>query len=454
MKYAKTRKIISLILSICTVLGIFGLMIAQAEDTSDHARSIVAYGIDVSVWQEKIDWKKVKADGIEFAILRAGYTGAKDRFFEENYAKAKAEGIELGCYFYTYAVTVAEAEKDADLLISWLEGKKFEYPIYYDMEDNKQLAEEMTTELRTQMCLAFLDKMEKAGYYTGLYANPLWFNNYLDEAALAEKSQIWLASWTGSGRPTIDYSDKYGLWQYSATGTVDGINGNVDMNVAFKDYPAIIKRGGYNGYTRGDSVKVDEEWIITEDNVNVRAGAGTSYSKVGTLNANKRIHVTEKINDGTYSWGKFKSGSLEGWCALNYAKKTTSTLKSNNSKIKIKDKMIIGLEPGEEVYDNLFKVSGLAKIKTEQTRYGFGTGTKINLVLGETVVNTYYVVIGGDINGDCVADSFDLVHSIAITNFELEYEETSPQFLASDLNSDGVCDVYDSNLLAEIVNFE
>lgn len=454
MRYAKSKKIISLLLSLCVVIGIFGIVTVHANDTSDHAKTIKAYGIDVSVWQGSINWEKVKADGVEFAILRAGYTGAKDRYFEENYTKAKAVGIDLGCYFYTYAVTVEEAEKDADLLISWLEGKKFEYPIYYDMEDNKQLTEDMTTELRTQMCLAFLDKMQKAGYYTGIYANPLWFNNYLDESALAAKSDIWLASWTGSGKPTIDYSEKYGLWQYSATGTVGGISGDVDMNVAFKDYPTIIKRGGYNGYAKANSVKVDEEWIITEDNVNVRSGAGTSYAKVGTVSKNKRIHVTEKINDGTYSWGKFKSGSLEGWCALNYAKKTTSTLKSNNSKITISDKMILGLNPGEEVYDNLFKVSGLAKIKTEQTRNGFGTGTKINLVLGETVVNTYYVVVVGDINGDCVADSFDLVYSFALTNFELDYESTSPQFIASDLNSDGVCDVYDSNLLAAVVNFE
>ncbi len=454
MKHTKIKRVISLFVCLCSVLSLFGVTSAYADGPAD-ADSITAYGIDVSVWQGNIDWEKVKADGIDFAILRAGYTGGKDTYFEDNYVKAKAAGIDLGCYFYTYAVNVDEAKKDADLLMSWLEGKKFEYPIYYDMEeDSKQLAEGMTTELRTEMCLAFMDKMKENGWYTGLYTNQNWLINYLDEEALAKKHDIWLASWTGSGRPTIDHSEKYGLWQYSATGKVNGISGNVDMDVSFREYPTIIKKGGYNGYAKINSIKVDEEWIITEDNVNVRENPGTVFAKLGKLSKNKRIHVTEKYDDGTYTWGKFKSGNLEGWCALNYAEKTTSTLISNNDKIKIKNKMILGLKPGEEVYDNLFKVSGLAKIKTVQTKLGFGTGTKINLVLGETVVNTYYVVIVGDINGDCFADSFDLVYSFAITNFEMEYEPGTAEFLASDLNSDGVCDVYDSNLLAEVVNFE
>lgn len=459
MRYTKTKKIISLLISLCTVFGLFGIGTAQA-DSNTETNSILAYGIDVSSWQGSIDWKKVKADGKDFAILRAGTTKGKDNYFERNYTEAKAAGVDLGCYMYTYATTVEEAEKDADMMLSWLAGKEFEYPIYYDMEDQVQLAEGMTTELRTEMILAFCKKLNDAGWYTGVYANPNWFNNYLNEDLLAQNHEIWLASWPVSGTPSKDYSYRCGLWQYSAQGKVNGIDSDVDLNVAYFDYPELIKKGEKPVRPEKPEAptvtKVDEEWIVTSsDGVNVRSGPGTDFQKVSFFNPGTRIHVTGKISDDSYTWGRIELNGQECWCVLDFAKQTTSELLSNNEKITIdENNLILGLEPGEEVYDDLFKVSGLAEIKTEQTKSGFGTGTKIHLVLGETTVNTYYVVIDGDINGDCYIDSFDLVHSYAITNFELEYDVNSAQFRASDLNKDGVCDVFDSNLMAEIVNFE
>lgn len=450
MKY---KKIVSIVLSLCMVLSLFGIMESFASGAGD-GNGILAYGVDVSSWQGKIDWQKVKNDGKTFAILRIGTTKGKDTYFEENYKNAKKAGINLGCYFYTYAKTVAEAEKDAELVLSWLDGKQLEYPVYYDMEDSTQLASGITTAMRTEMCLAFLDTLSENGWFAGTYANGNWFSNYLNKGKLGEKYELWLASWMDSGTPSKDYSSQYGLWQYTSSGKVSGISTAVDLDVAYKDYPTIMKNGGFNGYSAVFE-EIDEEWVITSSNgVNVRSGAGTSFDKVGFLPFNERIHITAKMTGNNYTWGRIELNGETAWCVLNFAEKVNSELITVNENIKVQNNLISGFEQGTEITEEMFEVSGLAGIKVEQTEFGFGTGTKINLILGESTVNTYYVVIDGDINGDSYIDSFDLTHSLAITNMEVVYEKNSPQLSASDLNKDGVCDVFDSEILARIVNIE
>lgn len=455
MKNTYIKKILSVLLILSLAVALFGTTTAMAEAEKAN-ESFLSYGIDVSSWQGSIDWKKVKADGKEFAILRAGTTNGKDKYFEENYKNAKAAGIYVGCYFYTYATTEEEALKDADMLLSWLEGKQFEYPVFYDMEDETQLQNGLTTENRTDMCLAFMDKMEKEGWFVGTYANGNWFKNYLDEKTLGESGELWYAAWTSSGEPTKDYSDKYGLWQYSAEGKVNGIGGNVDLDVSYKNYPEIMYKWGYNGYKSDFEVEIlDEEWVITSDNgVNVRELPGTIYSQVGFLPYNARIHVTAITKDSKYTWARIEYNGRIAWCVLNYAKKVTSTLSSNSDKIVLNNKLVTGLNEGEEVYEDLFKVNGLAEIKIQQTKNGFGTGTQIKLMLGNTVVDTYYVVIDGDINGDLYIDAYDLTYITALTNFEINYDETSPEFTASDLNKDGVCDVFDCEILSALMLYD
>ncbi len=447
MKYTYIKKLISFILSVCCIFTIFGVPTAYADGEKS---SVVAYGIDVSFWQGKIDWEKVKQSGKTFAIIRAGSTKGMDDYFEENYKNAKAAGVYLGCYFYTYATTKEEALKDADMLLSWLEGKQFEYPVFYDMEDKTQLQSGITKDKRTEMCLAFMNKMEKAGWYVGTYANATWYKNYLDENALGKAGELWLAAWTNSGQPDKDYSDKYGLWQYSSEGKVNGIGGNVDLDVSYKNYPEIMRMWGYNGYKSEAEIEIlDEEWVITSDNgVNVRELPGVVFDKVGFLPENKRIHITAKLEDPIYTWGRVEYDGKTAWCVLNYAKKVKSTLSSNSDIIVLKDKLITGLTEGEEVYEDLFKVDGLAKIKIQQTKNGFGTGTQVNLVLGNTVTDTYYIVIPGDINGDLYIDAFDLSFSIAVSNFETDFDKNSAEFAASDVNGDGVCDVFDSEIIS------
>lgn len=446
-----SKRIISIFIAVTLVVSLCSVSIGHA---ATYPNSILAYGVDVSSWQYDIDWKKVKADGIDFAILRVGTTKGKDTYFEQNYKNAKAAGIELGAYFYTYADTVEEAEADAEMVLNWLDEKQFEYPIYYDMEDSVQLASGMTTKLRTKMCEAFCDKLKEENWCVGIYSNANWLKNYLDESTLSSKYEMWLASWRDSGNPEKDYSDKYGMWQYTNVGKVDGISTNVDRNVVYREYPEIIKNGGYNGYAAAEIEEVNEEWIITSSNgVKVREGAGTSYKQIGSLAYNERIHVTGKVYGRTYTWGRITlSDGRIGWSVLNYAKKTNSTLQSVDKKISVENNLILGAERGTIITEDMFKVSGLAQIKMPKA-INCGTGQAVELTLGGDTVNTYYVVIRGDINGDSYIDAYDVSHSTSVSNMDTSYDKKSPQYYALDVNKDGVCDIYDTQLI-ELMSIE
>ncbi len=203
-------------------------------------------GIDVSKWQGEIDWQKVKAAGVQFAVLRDGfgrYPGQEDAFFEKNYKNAKAAGLYVGAYHYSYAKTVDEAKKEAAYCLSLLKGKVFEFPICYDLEDAGQAA--LSKEEISNIADAFCSELEKAGYYVCLYMNLSWLNSKLRED-IFQKYDIWLAHWAKQ----TGFSRSYGLWQYASDGTVDGIKGRVDLDSAYKNYPNIMAQNGLNGYKK------------------------------------------------------------------------------------------------------------------------------------------------------------------------------------------------------------
>lgn len=199
--------------------------------------------IDVSTWQGNIDWSKVKADGVQGAIIRAGFgnvASQKDNKFERNYTNAKAVGMPIGAYWYSYATSVADAKKEAEVCLSILKGKQFEYPIYYDLEDPSMTG--CGKSVLTQIATTFCETLESAGYYVGIYSNPNWLKNYLDYNTV-KKYTLWLAHW-GVSEPSY----KCGLWQYSSSGSVSGISGRVDMNWGYQDFPTEIKNGKFNGF--------------------------------------------------------------------------------------------------------------------------------------------------------------------------------------------------------------
>ena len=204
-------------------------------------------GIDVSKWQGSIDWARVKASGtVEFAILRAGYGSLvkqKDKMFDANYNACKRLGIPVGAYWYSYATTTAGARREARAFLKVVAGKTFEYPLWFDQEYEPKI-KALSTAKRTEIVKAFCEELETAGYYTGLYCSRDWLQNYLNYKELAHLD-IWVAAY-GSTAGNVPLP--YGMWQCSSSGKVNGISGNVDIDIAYKDYPAIMKKAKLNGF--------------------------------------------------------------------------------------------------------------------------------------------------------------------------------------------------------------
>lgn len=218
-------------------------------------------GIDVSKWQgNNIDWAKVKASGVEFAILRAGYgsyISQKDPTFERNYAECKRLGIPVGVYWYVYANTIAGIQQEVKTLLEAIKGKQFEYPIYLDIEDTAQKS--MSKTALTQMIETGCTALEQAGFFAGVYTYTS-FASKMDYAGLAQKYTMWLADY----RTNYDKTLTRDMHQYTSTAKVNGISGNVDMNNCTRDFPGIIKGAGLNGYTAAVPAK---KYIITTSEV-------------------------------------------------------------------------------------------------------------------------------------------------------------------------------------------
>ena len=198
-------------------------------------------GIDVSKWQGEIDWAKVKSAGTSFAMIRSSArTTYTDPCLEQNVKGCEANGIPYGFYHYLYAKTVAEASAEAEHFMKTISKYSPTYPAVLDIEDES--IQNLGKSLLTEMALAFLDKVEKSKYYAMLYTNPDWLKNRLNWDAL-KRFDVWLAHWTTEDRKNKDYP--HGLWQYGI-GKVDGVVGDVDVNIGYRDYPTIIKRAGLN----------------------------------------------------------------------------------------------------------------------------------------------------------------------------------------------------------------
>ena len=234
-------------------------------------------GIDISKWQGVISvdtFKKFRNQGIEFVILRA-YCNGKDKCFEQNYNNAKSAGLAVGSYCYIYGKSVEAVKKEAENFLDAVNGKIFEYPLYLDIEDKS--LEKLGKKLLTDMCIAFCDTVENSGYYCGIYANPAWFDEKLDKSRLA-KYDKWLAHWVKSPK----YGNEFGgLWQYG-TGRLDGFNGEIDMNISYRDYPSIIKNAGLNGFKKPDKPDISKYDIDGDGKV-------TSYDALKILQ-----NVTDK----------------------------------------------------------------------------------------------------------------------------------------------------------------
>ncbi|MDU5977683.1 MAG: cell wall-binding repeat-containing protein, partial [Finegoldia magna] len=211
-------------------------------------RLVFQQGADLSKFNRNVNMKIAKQNGMDFVILKAGsgYSG-EDTKFQQNYRNAKAAGLNVGAYWYSYAVNVEEAKEEAVRYLKILGKKQFEYPVYLDFEDPSQLR--IPTKTKTDMAIAFMSILEKNGYYTGLYSSGSWINNQFERNRLKDYD-IWIAHWHVTC-PNC-FTPDYGMWQFTNKSKIKGVpdtgEGGVDMNYSYKNYPKIIKDAKLNNF--------------------------------------------------------------------------------------------------------------------------------------------------------------------------------------------------------------
>lgn len=281
----------------------------------------MANGVDVSKWQGKIDWAKVKKSGIDFAIIRIGFRGEngviyKDDCADYNIQQADKAGLLVGVYFFSTAKTAAEAEEEAKWTASAIAGYPISYPVVYDCEgflaENSRMYG-LSGAQRTDNALAFLNYIKSAGYEGMFYAakSELEGSLYWDTARLEKTFEIWVARYPATPYPTTpapDYGGKYAMWQYTNKGAVSGITGNADISVSYftrekseakspKSRPsdASAPNADDNIYT-----SVSDE-VTAKIETNLRDGATTKSNIVGTL---KNGEFLKRTATGSNGWSR------------------------------------------------------------------------------------------------------------------------------------------------------
>lgn len=231
------------------------------QSNDGNVVNAVKRGMDVSYWQGLINWERVKADDIDFAILRCGYVKTLgrpqvDQQWKRNAQECERLAIPYGVYIYSYAKTVEAAKAEADHVINTLKGFSPTYPVYFDLEE-KSLESTSNRMLLANMASAFCDKIAAAGYTPGIYANTNWWNNYLTDPVF-DQWERWVAQYNSKCSYT---RGSYRLWQCSASGKVDGIVGNVDLDLEFDGAFA-------SNPVRKTWVKVGSNWYLRDSGGN------------------------------------------------------------------------------------------------------------------------------------------------------------------------------------------
>lgn len=293
----------------------------NAVSKSENETGQQSMGIDVSKHQGNIDWAKVKASGVEFAMVRVGYRAkSTGQLYEDpaaryNLQEAQAAGIRLGAYFFSSAMTEEEAREEARFTTDLIAKYKITYPVAYNCEGfqdagNRQYALSQTE--RTSLACAFLDEVAAAGYTPMFYAsrNELAGNASWDTDTLASRYKIWLAWYPGTVTEKADYSGSYAMWQYTCQGTVDGISGKTDVNTAYFSY---TKEAEAKDETPAEKVTVNPEVGInfTEVNETVTAKQETNLRSVPSTASDDTIvgrlthgDTATRIGIGHNGWSK------------------------------------------------------------------------------------------------------------------------------------------------------
>ena len=278
-------------------------------------------GIDVSGYQDNIDWKKAKDDGVKFAIIKLGTIYDEDEnsiesTFERNYNECIKNNIPVGVYVYNYCNSIEALKRGANWVLEVLNKRALNLPVYLDMEDKTIVSE--GKEALTNQCNEFAKILTNAGYKVGVYANLNWFENYLEAKEFNSNISVWVAQYYKE----CEYEGKYDIWQYSSSGKVDGISGNVDMNYLYNEN--IIKNTDNNGpedKTIDELAQevIDGKWGNGEDRKKRLEEAGYNYNKIqdkvneileGT-NKKSINEIAQEVIDGKWGNGTERKNKLE-----------------------------------------------------------------------------------------------------------------------------------------------
>lgn len=282
-------------------------------------------GIDVSSWQESINWAEVKGQ-IDFAIIRLGYGDnierQDDKYFLRNINGCIENNIPFGVYIYSYATNLggnASIQSEIDhckRLLNQISKKPF--CVYIDMEDDSTI--KLGKTILTNFALEFCKQISQAGYKAGVYANQNWFQNYLNPSTIASYGySIWCAKYSDN-KPNI--SSNYDIWQYSSTGRINGINGNVDMNVMINN---IIGEQNQKSIDELANEVISGKWGNGEDRKNRLTSAGYNYQEVQNrvnqiLGVNNKVYYTVKSGDTLSAIAKIYGTTVNQLVAWNNIK--------------------------------------------------------------------------------------------------------------------------------------
>lgn len=257
-------------------------------------------GVDLSYCQTKVNYAQLKKDGYTFAIIRAGYGSALkyphqyDPTFETHYKGLKSVGLNVGAYWYLYAVTPSEAAEEAKAFIKALSGKQFEYPVYLDIEEKATFYTGIDN--CSKIVDTFCETLKAAGYYAGVYCSTYWYNTFVSES-IRKKWPCWIADYATK----CSYKGPYDIWQNGLVYVAGA--GNIDHDFCYTDLPAVVKAGGYNGFqktpTPAPAKKTNEQlaqeviqgkWGAGEDRKKRLTAAGYDYGSVQSI-VNKMMGI-------------------------------------------------------------------------------------------------------------------------------------------------------------------
>lgn len=223
--------------------------------------------LDISKYQPVVKYDLLKSDGIDGVFIRAVSTDKNglyiDPYFDTHYSGCKAAGVPVGAYIFSYATTAAEVDTELNMLFKRLAGKKFELPIVFDYETKYN---SMSKQDRTTLIKYACSVIQKHGYYAMFYTYKNFIDSYLYRDQLTAYD-LWIAAYTAVKPSQALYN--YGIWQYTSTGNISAVRGNVDLSNVYKDYPAIIKKAGLNGYG-GDPEPVPEPLDVKKELIKIK----------------------------------------------------------------------------------------------------------------------------------------------------------------------------------------